>query len=264
MSIIQALILGVVQGLTEFIPVSSSGHLVLMHAALGTNENGLMFDLSLHLGTLFALLVFFNQELWKLAKALFVRGSQTHLAWFIGIATIPAVLAGMLFQSLAESAFRSPKLVAITLIIAAAIMLFAERHMQRRAKLTKLDRVSFKQTLVVGLAQAIAIVPGISRSGSTITAGLFMGLDRVSATRFSFLLGIPITAGAIAKVLVNKEAFATISDERTVFLTGMIAAFVSGILAIHFLLKFLSKHSLDIFAYYRIALGILVLVLVLI
>ncbi len=261
MTILQAILLGIIQGLTEFIPVSSSGHLVLAHSALGTNENGLMFDLALHVGTLAALLIFFNKELLVLAKALFVKSSKTKLAWFLALATMPAVVAGVLLESLAESSFRSPKLVAVTLLFAASIMLLAERLMQRRKKLTKLEEVSLKQTFVIGLAQAAAIVPGISRSGSTITAGLFMGVDRVAATRFSFLLGIPITFGAIVKVLFTQEAFTTVSSDKGIFIAGALAAFVSGIIAIRFLLGFLAKHSLDIFAYYRIALALLVLLL---
>jgi undecaprenyl-diphosphatase len=261
MTIIQAIILGLVQGVTEFIPVSSSGHLVLTHYALGVQQNSLLFDLALHLGTLLALLIFFNTELFVLAKALFVKSEKTRLARFLVLATVPAVIAGMLLESLAESSFRSPRLVAMTLIFAAGFMLLAERIMQRRQKLTKLDDVTLKQTLVVGAAQAAALVPGVSRSGSTITFGIIMGLDRVSATRFSFLLGIPITAGAIAKVLLTESAISTISSDFTIFAVGIVTAFVSGIFAIKYLLKFLAKHSLDIFAYYRIVLGISALLL---
>ncbi len=259
MNIIQAIILGLVQGLTEFIPVSSSGHLVLAHYVLGTEQNGLVFDLALHFGTLLALLAYFNTELIKLAKALVVKSSQTNLARLLVLATIPAVIAGVLLESMAESAFRSPRLVAVTLALAAGVMLIAERHMQRRTKLVKLEDVSLKQALIIGSAQAASVVPGISRSGSTITAGLFMGIDRVSATRFSFLMGIPITAGAIAKVLLTEQAISQISSQLPVFLVGMLTALISGLLAIRFLLKFLSKHSLDVFAYYRIALGLLVI-----
>ena len=261
MSIIDAILLGLIQGLTEFIPVSSSGHLVLAHSVLGVTQNSLVFDLALHLGTLLSLLIFFNKELIVLTKSLVVKSEKTRLAWFLALATLPAVIAGVLLESLAESSFRSPRLVAITLIIAASIMFLAERLMQRRKHLTKLSDVSLKQTIVIGLAQAIALVPGVSRSGSTITTGLLMGLDRVSATRFSFLLGIPITAGAILKVLVSESSFSTISSEAGVFAVGIISAFLSGIFAINFLLKFLAKHSLDIFAYYRVALGVIVLLL---
>jgi len=258
---VQALILGIVQGLTEFIPVSSSGHLVLVHALLGTGQNDLVFDLALHLGTLLALIGFFNVELLILAKALFVKSEQSKLSWFLALATLPAVVAGILLESAAESTFRSPKLVAITMILAAVVMFTAERFMQRRAKLTKLGDVSLKQSIIIGLAQAVALVPGISRSGSTIAAGLFMGLDRISATRFSFLLGIPITAGAILKVLASSTSLAEISSNFSIFAIGTISALVSGILAIRFLLKFLAKHSLDIFVYYRVALGLSVLLI---
>jgi len=261
MTILQAIILGLVQGLTEFLPVSSSGHLVLLHSALGITDSGLLFDVALHIGTLIALLAFFNAELWALAKAFFIKGKQTKLARMLAVATIPAVISGVLLQSMAESAFRAPRLVAITLIGAALLMLLAERLMQKRTKLTGLKDVSLLQTIVIGIAQAISIIPGISRSGSTITAGLFMGLDRIAALRFSFLLGIPITAGAIVKVLSTPAAFSEINQQASVFIVGIVTAFISGTLAIRFLLKFLSKHSLDVFAYYRLALGSLVLLI---
>lgn len=263
MSIIQAIILGLVQGLTEFIPVSSSGHLILAHHLLGVNENGLAFDVALHLGTLFALLIYFRNDIWQLARSLFVKSEQTKLAYMLIAATIPAVISGVLLEKAAESAFRSIRLVAINFIIVSFIMLFAEWwYKNRMPKKTTLDKVRPSQALAMGLAQAVSVIPGVSRSGSTILTGLFAGLDRIAATRFAFLLGIPITAGAIAKVLTEGSTLQTISSEKSLFIVGIVTAFASGLCAIVFMLRYLAKHSLNIFAYYRLAVGLLVLAIV--
>lgn len=262
MTILQAIILGLIQGFTEFIPVSSSGHLVLAHHFFGVTATGLSFDVALHVGTLGALLLYFSKDIVKLVKSLFVKSPQTRLAWLLIIATLPAVVAGLLLESAAETAFRSPRLVAINLAIVAILMLFAERYYQKQVKQpTMIDKISRKQALIMGFSQAAAIVPGVSRSGSTITAGLFAGMDRVAATRFSFLLGIPITTGAVIKVFTESQALQQVQDDKGIFIAGIITAFLSGLFAIRFLLRFLAKHSLAIFAYYRIALSILVLIL---
>jgi undecaprenyl-diphosphatase len=262
MTIIQAIILGLVQGLTEFIPVSSSGHLFLLHQAMGITENGLTFDVALHLGTLMALVIFFYKDIWQLFLGLIGKNKLKNLAWLLVAATIPAVIIGVLLESAAESAFRSARLVSINLLVVALIMLLAEWFAKRYERKTKLEEIKTHQALTIGLAQAAAVVPGVSRSGSTITTGLFLGMDRVAATRFSFLLGIPITAGAIAKVLISENAFHLIQSEASLFSVGIITAFISGLFAIGFLLRYLAKHTLAAFAYYRIALAILVIVLV--
>lgn len=259
MNIIQAIILGLVQGLTEFIPVSSSGHLIIAHRLLDINETGLTFDVALHLGTLLALILFFYKDIGQLARALFVKNNQSRLAWLLVWATIPAVITGVLLESLAESSFRSIRLVAINLIVVGGVMIIAEIYTKNNSHRTELQNISRKQAISMGLAQAAAVIPGISRSGSTISAGLFMGLDRVAAARFSFLLAIPITAGAILKVFAAESSLIEINHEWEIFLIGITTAFVSGVFAIRFLLGFLTKHSLNLFAYYRFALGGIVL-----
>lgn len=260
MHIYQALILGLIQGLTEFIPISSSGHLVLAHHALGVFDAGLAFDVALHFGTLVALVAYFWSDLWKFARSLFHKTEDTHLAYWLIAATIPAAIIGFLLESKAESAFRSIRLVSLTMLLFGFIMLLAERYYQRNSRHTKLETVKGKQAMAMGFAQALAIFPGVSRSGSTITAGILSGLDRVAATRFSFLLGIPITAGAILKVFTEKGIMAEVRSEQTVFLVGMVTALISGIFAIRFMLKYLANHSLNIFAYYRIALGVILII----
>ncbi len=267
MTVIQAAILGLVQGLTEFIPVSSSGHLILFHQWLGVNQTaqaGFLFDMALNIGTFSALVIYFRKDILTLIKAIFnKKAKEFRLAWLLVLATVPAALAGFLLKETAESTFRSSKLVACSLIVAGLIMLGAEWYARRVKDKTKLVGVTPKQSVAIGLAQALAIVPGVSRSGATITTGLFAGMDRVAATRFSFLLGIPIMFGAIMDTLLTKSALSSVGDQKTVFIVGILAAFASGIFAIQFLLKFLAKHTLDIFAYYRILLGILVLAIAL-
>jgi len=263
MTILEAIILGLTQGLTEFIPVSSSGHLVLLHEAMGLTENGLTFDIALHIGTLLALVIYFHKDIVLLTQGLRGKNEYKRVSWLLVLATVPAVIAGMLLESAAESAFRSSSLVAVNLIAVALLMLLAERVARRYQHKTKLTKISIKQALAVGAAQAAAIVPGVSRSGSTITTGLLFGLDRVAATRFSFLLGIPITAGAITKVLLEDTALHQIQGEFSLFAIGAVTAWLSGLFAIKFLLRFLAGHTLAAFAYYRIALGLLVLALAL-
>lgn len=267
MNILQAIILGIVQGLTEFIPVSSSGHLILFHQWLGINQTaqaGFLFDMALNIGTLTALLIYFRKDLITLIKAVFNKGAaEFKLAWLLIMATVPAALFGFLLKDTAESTFRSSKLVAAALISVGFVMLLAEWYAKRVKDKTNLEKTTTKQAAVVGLAQAAAIIPGVSRSGATITTGLFAGMDRVAATRFSFLLGIPIMAGAIADTLLTKSALGDIGSDKAVFIVGILAAFASGIFAIQFLLKFLAKHTLDVFAYYRIVLGTLVLLIAL-
>lgn len=260
MSIIEAIILGIIQGLTEFIPVSSSGHLLLAHSAMGVNETGLAFDVALHIGTLMALLLFFHKDILHLVLGIFGKNESKKLAWLIVLATIPAVIGGYLLQDTAETTFRSAWIVSVNLIIVAFLMLAAEKYAKSRAQ-ADLRSVNTKQALIVGFTQVIALVPGVSRSGSTITAGIFSGLDRVSATRFSFLLAIPITFGAILKVFSDEAFLSQVAQDKSIFIVGILAAFVSGLFAIKFLIGYLSKHSLAVFAYYRIALGVITMLL---
>jgi undecaprenyl-diphosphatase len=260
MSIFEAIILGLVQGLTEFIPVSSSGHLVILHEFLGVKDGGLSFDVALHIGTLLALVIYFYRDILELAQGLMGRNNKKRLAWLIVAATIPAVVAGMLIKDTAESSLRNVWLVCANLIIVAILMLAAERYAKKYKNPTPLEKVKPKQALIVGIAQAAALIPGISRSGSTITAGLFTGIDRVAATRFSFLLAIPITLGAIVKVLIDDNG-ALADGSVTVLVVGIWTAFLSGLFAIRFLLRYLSKRSLAAFAYYRIGVALVVLLL---
>lgn len=260
MSIIEAIILGLIQGITEFLPVSSSGHLVVAHRLMGVETGGLAFDVALHIGTLLALILFFYKDILQLLKGLLQKTEHSRTAWLLAMATIPAVVSGVLLESAAESSFRSLKLVGLSLIAVALLMIWAEKLYAKQYQMAaNMQKISIRQALLMGIAQAIAIVPGVSRSGSTITAGLFGGVDRVAATRFSFLLAMPITFGAIVKVATEPAVTEYIVRDKALFAAGIVTALFSGLFAIRFLIRFLSKHSLTTFAYYRIALGIIIL-----
>lgn len=259
----QALVLGTLQGLTEFLPVSSSAHLSLTPWVFGWQPAGLAFDVSLHIGTLLALLWYFRAEWLRL-----IQGGITLLrtrraddanarqALFIIIATIPAGIAGLLLEDLAETAFRAPIITAIALIVLGALLWIADALAPRdRAR----EQMTWRDALLVGLAQCLALVPGVSRSGSTITAGRALGFDRSSAAVFSFLMSFPIiTAAAVFKVPdAIRESGITLP-----LLVGVAAAAVSSWLAIAVLLRFVQRRSYAPFAVYRFALGALILGLI--
>jgi undecaprenyl-diphosphatase len=253
MSIFDALILGLLQGFTEFIPISSSGHLLLAHEVLGTGESTLAFDVALHVGTLLALVLFFRKDLWNLAINITKDNKNGRLARILILATIPGVVAGLLFSGFIDDNLRSPVIVAITLALVGLIMIYVDNRTVTENK----HEVTRRQGVLVGVAQAIALIPGVSRSGITITTGIFLGLDRKQAARFSFLLAVPIIAGSAVGIFLKDGDSLAFGTELYV---GMIAAFVSGLLAIKFMLAFIAKIGLKPFAYYRIALAVIVLI----
>lgn len=255
MSIFEAIILGLVQGLTEFIPVSSSGHLLIVHEIFGSAENSLSFDVALHVGTLLALIIYFRKDIYNLIVNIFNKNSDGRLARLLIIATLPAVFFGLIFGGYIDDHFRTPLIVAIALALAGVVMLVADKLSKNNKDSAE---VSTKQGLIVGFAQVLALIPGVSRSGATITAGLFTGLGRVQAARFSFLLAIPIIAGSALGILLKSNGdFSTAGVPLAV---GMITAFVSGMFAIKFLLGIIGKVGLKPFAYYRFAVAILVVI----
>jgi undecaprenyl-diphosphatase len=257
MTYVQAVVLGVVQGLTEFIPVSSSGHLILVPRFLGWPDQGLAFDAAVHLGTLAALVAYFHAELLGLLRGTL---SRRVLALLVA-ATIPAGLAGLLFGRFIEGQLRSPLLIAATTAGWAVVMALADRRARAPAPGPgdPIEGVPPAAALVVGLAQAIALVPGTSRSGITITAGVFAGLDRATAARFSFLLGIPITAAAGGLKALQLVRAGLPAGEGGPLLVAMAAAFVSGWAAVWFLVSYLRRRSLMPFVLYRLALAALIL-----
>ena len=267
--LLKAAALGAVQGLTEFLPVSSTGHLILAHEVLGVDDErfGLTFDAALHMGTLAALLVFFGRRWVTLARCglrAAMRPSQAcaegRLAWLIVLGTIPAAVLGFFFEDQIEDALRSPVIVASTLIAFSGVFVLAERVGRRVRDVGQLNWVD---AVVVGLAQAVALVPGVSRSGATISAGLFRDIDRRSAAEFAFLLSAPIIAGAGSKKMVDlaRDVWAgrLSGDDIAFFATGSIVDAVVGYVAIAVLVRFLATTSMAPFVAYRVLLGIVVL-----
>jgi undecaprenyl-diphosphatase len=265
----QAIVMGIVQGLTEFLPVSSSGHLIIVPYLAGWNDpfiTSLAFSVMLHIGTLVALLVYFRADWLRLIPAGFATirdrsfegDPDRRLAWLLSVATVPALIIGVLLNDVVEQRFREVGLVALMLVVGGGILWLAERQGSRR--LLPVD-LTFAKALAIGGAQAIALVPGISRSGISISAGLFAGLDRESAARFSFLMATPITAAAAAyetyRVVTNDAGI--VVDVAPLF-GGMAAALISGLVAIAVLLRFLRTRSTDIFVVYRVILAAVVLV----
>jgi undecaprenyl-diphosphatase len=260
--------MGIVQGLTEFIPVSSTAHLILVPWAFGWTDpiiNSLTFDVALHLGTLIAVLLYFRRDWVRLIGA-FVRsvrerrvsGPSERVVWLIIIATIPGAVLGAAFEKYVETALRSPIIIAIALAFVAVLMLMAE-HSAKKTSGAGMDEMTLPHALIIGFAQAAALIPGVSRSGATITAGLFTGYKREDAARFSFLLSTPIIAGACLMKL--RHVFAGMPPgEEAAFAVGALASAVSGYIAIAFLINYLKKRPLNLFAYYRVALALAIAV----
>ncbi len=262
MNVFHALVLGIVQGLAEFLPISSSAHLSLVPYVFGWEDPGLAFDVALHLGTLAAVLWYFRAEWLRLVKAGFdivrtqrVSGDEQWRAVFIVIATIPGAIGGLLLEKYAETVFRAPALTAVALIVMGGMLWAADRFAPQTRPLNALR---WTDALLIGIAQVFALIPGVSRSGSTMTAGRALGLDRTAAATFSFLMSMPITAAAA--VLKVPEA---VREGITLpIVVGILASAVSGWLAISVLLRYVSTRSFGVFAAYRLALGLAVLALI--
>lgn len=255
MDLFQAVVLGIVQGLGEFLPISSSAHLVLVPWLAGWPYAGLTFDVALHVGTLFAVIAFFWRD-WLLLIADGLRAKKTiegKLFWYIVIGTIPGALVGYLLEDQAETIFRQPLLIGILLMIMGVILHFVDT---RALAIKRLEEVGLKEGLMIGISQALAILPGVSRSGITMTAGRLMGLTRETSARFSFLLSTPIVAGAGLKKLTEVSP----GDINTAFLVGVAVSALVGFLSIKFLLNYLARRSYSIFVWYRLLLGAVVII----
>lgn len=273
MDIIQSIIIGIVQGLTEFLPVSSSAHLVFVPYLLGT-ESSLAYDTLLHIGTLVAVVVYFWNDLLHMIKSFFsslmdipsgrlISGIREDkfkkLAWFIIIGSIPAGLAGILLKDFFEGLFNNIPAVGFFLIITGILLYSSEMISRKISKKSGVKEMNVKNSLIIGVAQACSIAPGISRSGATISTGLFLGLERELAARFSFLLSIPAILGA---ALVQIKDISSLMDMTTgAALAGFIAAIITGYLAIKIVLKLITEKNLLIFAYYCWIVGPLAIIL---
>lgn len=274
MDIIQAIIMGMVQGLTEFLPVSSSAHLVIAPELLGT-QSSLAFDTLLHVGTLVAVIGYFWKDITSMIKS-FVsslldipRGKfkegvaddpYKRLAWLVVVGTIPAGLMGVLLKSEFEALFNSVTIVGFFLLVTGVILWgsewIAKRNIDKKGKDVK--EVSFTNSLVIGVFQGLAIAPGISRSGSTIAAGLFSGLERKLAARYSFLLSIPAILGA---ALIQAKDIVSFDANTEVLIAGFLSAAIFSYLAVKFMMGYIQKHSLNIFAIYCWIVGVLTIII---
>lgn len=250
--------MGVVQGLTEFFPVSSSAHLVLVPWIFKFQDPGLAFDIALHAGTLFAIIFALWSDWLDMAKSLFEKGPSffRKLILFLVITSVPGALFGYFLEDKAATVFRSPLLIAATLAIFGVILWYVDRNVEKAEKIENMDA---KKSLLIGLSQAVAIIPGVSRSGATITAGRALGFSRESAVKYSFLAALPIILGATVFGLRNTSVseFFQVS-----WILGFLAAFSSSFIAIKLFLKFAKKSNFDIFLYYRLFLAALVLILI--
>lgn len=259
MTVFQALVLGLVQGLAELLPISSSAHLALVPYFFGWKDPGLAFDVALHAGTLIALSWYFRHEwyrmfisAWRIATTRRVETLDDRMLLYLIAATIPAAIAGLLLNDYAETVFRAPAIMGTTLIVMGVVLWWVDRV---AARIRSMADINFRDAIIVGFAQILALVPGVSRSGSTMTAGRALKLDRPTAARFSFLMSMPITLAAV--VLKTPEAIRS-EGFSLPLIVGVIAAALSSLLAIAVLLRYISKHSFGVFAVYRVILGIVI------
>jgi undecaprenyl-diphosphatase len=254
---LEVIILSIIQGITEFLPISSSAHLILPSAIFGWEDQGIAFDVAVHVGTLLAVMLYFRQDIANLTvgwvKSLGGQHStDSKLAWWVILATIPAGLAGLLAADLIETFLRSPWVLAITTIVFGLLLWLADATAKQQVSM---EQMSWRQALIIGLAQAVALIPGTSRSGITMTAAMLLGLDKVSAARFSFLLSIPIiglSGGYQTTKLLSEPTQYDISG----ILLGVVLSFISALICIHFFLKIISRMGMLPFVVYRLLLGV--------
>jgi len=258
MEILQSIILGIVQGLGEFLPISSTAHLVLVPFFTGWEDPGLAFDVALHGGTLVAVLIYFWKD-WLIIFQLALRSNTKYkiqntkykpdMLWLLVVATIPGAMAGYFLENYASTVFRNPWIVAFSLAFFGLILYLFDKYASQKKEIGK---VTWKDAIIIGVSQAVAIIPGVSRSGATITASRALGMDRVSSARFSFLLSTPIIFGATLNQL--SDLINGGIDKIVIF--GVIAAAISGYLAIKYLIKFVERVSYQIFFWYRLQLSL--------
>lgn len=266
MDILEAIVLGIVQGLTEFLPISSTAHLRIVPAFLGWEDPGAAFTAVTQIGTLIAVFVYFRSDIVSLSRAFILSllernpyaTKDSRMAWWILFGTIPIGVFGLLFKDLIETEFRSLYVISASLIVLALLLLLSEKLGKRDRKLTDLR---FLDTILIGVAQALALIPGASRSGTTITAGLLLNLDREDAARFSFLLSIPaITLSGLYQLYQLRDILA--GDFGVALLVAVVVSGIVGYLSIEFLLRYLRSHSTGLFIVYRIVLGVAILIMI--
>ncbi len=270
MSTLEAIVLGIVQGLTEFLPISSTGHILFVPALAGWPDPGAAFSAVIQLGTMAAVLVYFRTDLWRMAVA-FVKSfvgdhplwrsddSDARIGWYIVLGTIPISIIGLVFADQIENDVRSLSLVAAVMILFSFVLMAADL---KGAQDRDVKQLTLRDGIIIGLFQVLALIPGVSRSGATISGGLFLGLDRESATRYSFLLSVPaVVLSALFELRkIGDSTGASVGVAPTIIAT--VLAFISGYLAIAFLLRFVRTHNFAVFVVYRVAVGATMLVLI--
>ena len=272
MTLIQSIILGIIQGATEFLPISSSGHLVIVPFIFGweiPNGEAFIFDVLVQVATLVAVFAYFWREIWLIVCAVIAgirqrnpfENSLARLGWLLILSTFPAVILGLLLKGLVTRAFESPLTAAIGLLVTAGLLVVAERVGKRQSRLKNLTWID---SLVVGLFQVLALFPGVSRSGSTITGGMFRDLKRPPAARFAFLMSIPVMISAGTLAAIDLLALPNTLSLLPTYIPGFMVAAVVGYLAIRWLIKYLARHTLYVFAAYCTLLSVITIILVLV
>ena len=261
---LEVIILGIVQGIAEFLPISSSAHLIIFRDVFGIGSDigsniAMTFDIALHLGTLLAILIYFFKDFWKILISGFTRPKSTDgkLMWFILIATIPAAIFGVLFETTIEELVRGNFiLIACALIFMGIVIYLADVYFKQKKSFKDMK---WTDALVIGCAQVFALIPGFSRSGTTISAARAMKLNREDAAKFSFYLSAPVIFGASFLTLLKDNTVTLIASNVGIFAVGILVAFITGLLCIEFLMKYIKKHDFKIFMWYRVAMGIIVI-----
>ncbi len=263
---IGVIILAIIQGISEFLPISSSAHLIIFRDLFGVGSSvigdfGLSFDIALHFGTLLAIVIYFFKDFFKMVISGLTRGIKTSegkLFWYIVVATIPAAIAGVLFEDVIEEMIRGNFIIiGLALIVMGIIIYLVDKNFKQEKSL---DKLTLKDSILIGCSQVFALIPGFSRSGTTIACGRSLKLNREDSAKFSFYLSLPVVLGATVLNLFDSSTITAISNNISVFMVGILVAFISGLICIEFLLKYLKKHDFKVFMWYRILLGILVIV----
>ena len=260
MLLAKAAVMGVVEGLTEFLPISSTGHLILAGALLGFDDaKAKVFDIAIQTGAIFAVILVYWEKISSIVKALPYQAEAQRFVLNVFIGFFPAVILGLLFGKLIKENLFTPWVVATTFIVGGFIILWAERRPPSTVRIRAVEDMRGRDALMVGLVQCLAMIPGTSRSGATIIGGMLLGLSRKAATDFSFFLAIPTLIGAGAYSLYKERALLSVED-IPMFATGLVVSFVSAWICVRWLLKYIASHSFEIFAWYRIAFGLVVLI----
>lgn len=266
MDFLSVIILGIVQGIAEFLPISSSAHLIIFRdifgIGAGMNPNmELAFDIALHLGTLLAIAVFFFNDFIKMITKGLTKGVKDpdgKILWYLIAATIPAAVIGVLFEDVIENAIRTNYLIiGLALAVMGVIIYLADKY----SKSTKtIKKLTLKDAILIGCSQVFALIPGFSRSGTTIAAGRVLGINREDAAKFSFFLSAPVVCGAVVLKLLDSTTWTIIAANVTTFILGILIAFLVGLLCIKFLLKYLDNHNFKIFMIYRLIIALIVII----